>query len=78
MFSRSPLPKLGEVLRHVITDAGLRPLLNERGMDKGLDDAAIEARPESTAELIAEIEQQLLKAVHAECGPSWHQWLDAA
>lgn len=78
MLSRSPLPKLGELLRHVFTDAGLRPLLSERGMDKGLDDAAIEARPESTAELIAEIEQQLLKAVHAECGPSWHLWLDAA
>lgn len=78
MHSRSPLPKLGELLRNVFTDAGLRPLLSERGMDKGLDDAAIEARPESTAELIAEIEQQLLKAVHAECGPSWHQWLDAA
>ncbi|MBV6660847.1 hypothetical protein KV572_07885 [Pseudomonas yamanorum] len=52
MLSRSPLLKLGELLRNVFTDAGLRPLLSERGMDKGLDDAAIEARPESTAELI--------------------------
>lgn len=77
MHSSFPLPKLGDLLRQAVTAIGLRPLLSERGLDKALDDAAIEARPESTAELISDLEQQLLKAVYAECGPFWHQWLDA-
>lgn len=78
MHSPCPLPKLGDLFRQLITAAGLRPLLSESGLDKDLDDAAIEARPESTSELIAKLEQQLLEALCAECGPTWQKWLDSA
>lgn len=52
MATKIVLPKLGNLLRSVITDAGFRAFIADKGRDKDLDDLAAEARPGSAPDFV--------------------------
>lgn len=79
MTVTTPLPLLGEALRELITRGGLRPTFDALGLDKDLDDLAIEGRPGSHFRLLSALEKQALDLVRADCGLAWsrmaqHHW----
>ena len=65
------LPNPASVLRAIITAAGFRPALEEKGLGKDLDDMASDKRPSSTCDLIGAIEELGYKLLCEECGVEW-------
>lgn len=79
MTDTTAIPRLGEALRELITRAGLRPAFDDLGLDKDLDDLAIEGRPGAHFRLFSSLEKHALDLIHAECGSAWsrlaqHHW----
>lgn len=72
-MKETTIPRLGYVLRAVITAAGLRNRIDALGLGKDLDDLAIEARPGATFRLIQEIEDVCAKALEDDSGRHWEQ-----
>ena len=77
----SVLPPLGVVLRSLINAGGYRRYLVERGLDKDLDDIAIEAkkRQSTVASRLHELEENCAQELTKECGHDWahlftHAW----
>jgi hypothetical protein len=73
MAAKIPLPTLGYVLRKVITAVGYRGYVVDKGLDKDLDDLAIEARPGVIAELMAVLEDKYCDQIAKDCGNDWAQ-----
>lgn len=69
------LPSLGHLLRELIKAGGYRDCLVEQGLDKNLDDLAINAknRQSKIFDLMTEIETTLFKAVEIDSGIEWSQ-----
>lgn len=59
MATQIILPRLGALLRSVITQAGFRNFIAGKGHDKDLDDLASESRPGSLFDLMTSIEDPL-------------------
>lgn len=72
------IPKLGALLRTVITRAGYRGFITTLGLDKDLDDMANEARASSTGDLMLKIENACSKQLSKECGGKWAQFFNLA
>lgn len=72
------IPRPGHVLRAAIKAAGYRCHLEGIGLDKDLDDCAIESRPGVTSELMQKIEDACSKSLSADCGSDWAQFLRMA
>lgn len=72
------LPKPGAALRTLITVSGYRPFLEEKGLDKNLDDMAAEKRSGSNFQLLLECQEQWLRAIQADCGLDWARFAEAS
>jgi hypothetical protein len=72
------IPKLGALLRTVITRAGYRGFITTLGLEKDLDDMANEARASSTGDLMLDIENACGKQLAMECGGKWAQFFNLA
>jgi ankyrin repeat protein len=72
------LPYFGLLLRMLVTRAGYRGFITNRGLDKDLDDLANESRPGSMFELIQLIEDSCLAELVIDCGGEWAKLLDWA
>ena len=70
-MNQSILPQLGHLFREVITAAGYRRRLTNRGRDKDLDDRAMDVRPSSSAELLVQLEDVVQKALAEDSGEQW-------
>lgn len=68
----------GAALRILITASGYRPWFNSRGLDKDLDDLALEKRPGSNFELLQDCQAQWLRAIREDCGADWSNLIDSA
>jgi ankyrin repeat protein len=66
-------PRLGQLLRTLVTGSGYRSLLVAAGLGKDLDDLAIEARPGSQCGLMQAVEKAWIEAVGKDCGIEWQQ-----
>jgi len=66
-------PRLGLVLRTLVTGSGYRSMLAAAGLGKDLDDLAIEARPGSQCSLMQAAEKAWLEALGKDCGAEWQQ-----
>ncbi|WP_156992249.1 ankyrin repeat domain-containing protein [Paraburkholderia oxyphila] len=77
MKNKTTVPRLGHVLRALISAAGYRKHLADIGLDKNLDDLAAEVkdRQSSGSELLLGIEQTCCEALAQDCGPEWAQFL---
>lgn len=75
MTTETAIPQLGHVLRAAIKAAGYRSYLDEIGLDKDLDDLALDAkgRQSSATELMQKVEEACCKALAADCGNDWAQ-----
>lgn len=75
MTKETAIPRLGYLLRALIKACGYRGYLVERGLDKNLDDLAIEAkdRQGSLFEVLQGIEDACSKALASDCGHEWGQ-----
>lgn len=71
-------PKLGELLRAIITRAGYRSHITEIGLDKDLDDLANESRDSSSCDLMIGIEDACRDELKLECGIEWAQHFNQA
>lgn len=69
------LPDLGQLFRCAITDAGYRPRLVELGLDKDLDDLALDARSSSSADLLLALEDAVQRSLAIDAGERWAQVL---
>ena len=78
MSNEAILPTPGAVLRTLITATGYRPCLNSKGLDKDLDDLALEKRPGSNFELLQNCQAQWLRAIRADCGADWSNLIESA
>lgn len=67
-------PRLGELLRTLVTGAGFRHYITISGLDKDLDDLANESRPGSSCDLMQKIEEACHKKLKEECGTDWDQF----
>lgn len=67
-------PRLGELLRTLVTGAGFRHYITISGLDKDLDDLANESRPGSSCDLMQKIEDACHKKLQEECGTDWDQF----
>jgi ankyrin repeat protein len=76
MNKYAKFPYLGFVLREIITSIGYRKFFEEKGLDKNLDDLAIESdqRKSTLFELFTEIEDQLFVELSKDCGYEWAQF----
>lgn len=74
MNRQAIIPRAGHVLRRAITSAGLRGHFVELGLDKDVDDLAIEARPGVCADLMQKVEATCWKALAADYGEDWAQF----
>jgi len=72
----SIIPKLGSLLRRIITNAGYRPYMTKLGLDKDMDDLALEAR--LPFDLMETIEGACIKQLALDCGDGWGQTLNQA
>jgi ankyrin repeat protein len=70
----SIIPKLGNLLRTIITNAGYRRCMSKLGIDKDIDDLAIEAR--LPFDLMQSIEDVCIKQLASDCGVNWTQFLN--
>lgn len=70
----TPFPRLGEALRALITATGFRPFIEEKGLDKNLDDLFREPanRQGTLYELLEEIQGKFFGEVVRECGEGWN------
>jgi hypothetical protein len=75
MTKITAIPRLGELLRALITAGGYRGCLVECGLDKNLDDLAVEAegRQSSMFDMLQKIEDACRKKLVSDCGPEWAQ-----
>jgi len=62
----------------LITASGYRPCFNSRGLDKDLDDLALDKRPGSNFELLQDCLAQWLRAIRADCGADWSNLIESA
>ncbi|RYZ12469.1 MAG: hypothetical protein EOO70_09110, partial [Myxococcaceae bacterium] len=69
------LPQLGVLFRAAITSAGYRPRLTNLGLDKDLDDLALETRQGSSAELLVRLEDAVQRELAKDSGEQWAQVL---
>lgn len=77
MNSETILPTPGSALRILITASGYRPCFDSGGLDKDLDDLALEKRPGSNFELLQECQAQWLHAICEDCGADWSNLIDS-
>jgi len=77
MKKTTVFPHIGQLLRALIKTAGYRSPLVELGLDKNLDDLAIETgnRQSTKCEVLQGIEDAVSKALAADCGDEWAQFL---
>lgn len=77
MNKTTTFPSIGQLLRALIKTAGYRSPLVELGLDKNLDDLAIETenRRSSKCEVLQGIEDAVSKALAADCGNEWAKFL---
>lgn len=75
MANKIVLPRLGHLLRSVITEAGFRNFITAKGRDKDLDDLATEARPGSLFDLLTDIEDICRRELAMQCGMEWSNLL---
>lgn len=78
MSNTAILPSPGKFLRTLITASGYRLCFDSRGLDKDLDDLALEKRPGSNFELLQDCQAQWLRAIRADCGADWSNLIDSA
>lgn len=69
------LPELGQLFRAAVTGGGYRPRLVELGLDKDLDDLALDSRPSSSAELLQALEDVVQRELAVDSGARWAQLL---
>lgn len=76
MTQETIIPRLGHLLRTLIKAGGYRGHLVAIGLDKDLDDLALEAkdRQGTIAELMQKVEDACTKAVAIDCGNDWAQF----
>lgn len=70
MGSSVDFPGAEELLRTIITAAGLRPYILGRGLTKQMDNLARGNTPKPSAHM-AEIENELQEFIASECGENW-------
>lgn len=77
MKKTTVFPHIGQLLRTLIKTAGYRSALVELGLDKNLDDLAMETenRQSSRCEVLQGIEDAVSKTLAADCGDEWAQFL---
>ena len=70
-------PSFGYIIRELLKAGGYRSFLIDQGLDKNLDDLAIDAknRQSKTFDLMIEIETAVFNAIKADCGIEWAQFL---
>jgi ankyrin repeat protein len=78
MKTKVVIPKLGELLRSIITRAGYRSHIADIGLDKDLDDLAKESRDSSSCDLMIGIEDACREELKLECGIEWAQHFNQA
>jgi ankyrin repeat protein len=66
-------PRLGQLLRTLITGSGYRGVLAAAGLGKDLDDLAVEARPGSQCVLMQAAEKAWIEAIGKDCGTEWQR-----
>lgn len=71
-------PQLGLLLRALITSAGYRRRITDLGLDKDLDDLAIDSRRGSSCDLMQQIEDAVQRDMAADCGVQWAQFFRLA
>jgi len=71
-------PQLGLLLRVLITSAGYRRRITDLGLDKDLDDLAIDSRRGSSCDLMQQIEDAVQREMTADCGVQWAQFFRLA
>lgn len=74
MNTETVIPRLGYLLRALITAAGYRGYIEDKGLGKDLDDLALEARPSVSFELLQEIETACCEALAQDCGKEWKEF----
>lgn len=76
MTIETAIPQLGHVLRAAIKAAGYRGHLEDIGLDKDLDDLALDpkGRQSSATELMQKVEDACCKALATDCGNEWAQF----
>ncbi|WP_346796318.1 ankyrin repeat domain-containing protein [Halomonas sp. Bachu 37] len=67
-----------EDLRTLINISGYRPYFANRGLDKDLDDLALDKRRGSNFELLHQCQAEWLRAVFLDCGAAWHDLINSA
>lgn len=75
IMSTIVLPRLGTLFRCLVTSAGYRSLLAESGLDKDLDDLALDARPGSSADLLLGLENAVARGLANDSGVRWSRLL---
>ncbi len=70
-MNQTALPRIGEVLRNLITRAGYRARITERGLEKDLDDLAVENRSGAASDILSRIEKEILQAIANDAGAEW-------
>jgi hypothetical protein len=77
MKKTTVFPHIGQLLRALIKTAGYRSPLVELGLDKNLDDLAMETenRQSSKCEVLQGIEDAVSSTLAADCGDEWAQFL---
>lgn len=80
MTKEAGIPRLGQLLRVLIKAGGYRSCLVDQGLDKNLDDVAVETkgRQSSASEVIQGIEDACSKALAEDCGHEWGQFFRQA
>lgn len=71
-------PRLGQLLRTLITGAGYRGFIVNIGLEKDLDDLANESRPGSVSDLMKAVEDACIKELALDCGVEFAQFLGQA
>lgn len=71
-------PRLGQLLRALITSAGYRRRITDLGLGKDLDDLATDSRPGSSCDLMQQIEDAVQRDMAADCGVQWAQFFRLA
>lgn len=71
MKNQAILPTPGGVLRALITASGYRPLFENAGLDKDLDDQATENRQGKNFDLLERCREQWISAIREDAGVEW-------
>ncbi len=70
-MTTTPFPQPGSLLRALVTSAGYRGRIVERGLDKNLDDLATNSRPSTACDLMRDIEDAVQKDIATDSGTPW-------